>query len=730
MVATELLTREPIATAATLPILLVVDDLEANLEAMRALLEEDENWQLRCVASGEAALRCLLAEDVSLVLLDVQMPGMDGYEVAELMRGNPKTRYTPIIFVSAIARTQELILRGYSSGAVDFILKPFDPAVLRHKIRNLLAYESNRRELQRIGQQLERERAFNESILNNAAEGILVVDERGRIQYANPVMAEFIGSTVEILQNQAFCDLIATPEGEQQWSGSTFYRQWRERKIHRMREAELYRSEGGTLPVSLSCAPLPHPQRAMVVIARDISVERDLTTRLEALIISDPLTGLLNRRGFYLAAEAALARAQRSAGKFAVIYLDLDGFKRINDSLGHAIGDELLCHVARQLKAGLRSYDALARIGGDEFTILLDALHYCRDAARVTDKLMSLVSVQHQISGEEFSISASAGIACYPEGGNTVESLLRAADMAMYEAKQNGRHSYHFHSPQMTKRAHARLKLEQRLRKAVERQHFSLLYQPQFYLQSGRLRGFEALLRWTHGNGHVSPLEFIPLLEETQLINPMGEWIFAEGLKHLLQLREQLGHEFVLSLNVSPVQFVQPQLVTQLTHLLQLHDLVPNQLEVEVTESTLMRDMQATQRHLAQLRELGVRVAVDDFGTGYSSLAYLRQFDVDTLKIDRLFIANMLDSPRDAAIVSTIIDLAKHLGLEVVAEGVESQEQRQWLLEHQCTSLQGWLVAPALPLAEALQVPQQVNWKQLPLGTGFSPPPHKRGNAN
>jgi len=706
------------SSAEAAPILLVVDDLEANLEAMRALLDGDKHWRLRCANSGEAALRCLLAEDVSLVLLDVQMPGMDGYEVAQLMRGSPKTRYTPIIFVSAIARTQELILRGYSSGAVDFILKPFDPPVLLLKVKNLLAYENNRRELQRIGAQLERERAFNDSILNNAAEGIMVVDEQGQIQYANPIMAEFTDSTVERLQKTAFCTLIAAPESERGWYSSSFYQHWQKRQVYRLHEAELYRKEASPLPVALSCAPLPPPQRAMVIIARDISVERDLRTRLEALIISDPLTGLLNRRGFYLAAEAALERAQRNNGQFAVIYLDLDDFKRINDSLGHAIGDELLCHVGRQLKTGLRAYDALARIGGDEFTILLDSLNQCSDAARVTDKLLELISVHHSIGDETFSISTSAGIACYPQGGDTVENLLRSADMAMYEAKQNG-HGYHFHSPQMTQRAQARLKLEQSLRQAVEQRQFSLLYQPQFYLESGKLRGFEALLRWTHGNpNNISPLQFIPLLEETHLINPMGEWIFAEGLKHLLQLREPLGSDFVLSLNVSPLQFAQPQLVTQLTELLHHHRLPPQQLEVEVTESTLMHDMQATQRHLAALRELGVKVAVDDFGTGYSSLAYLRQFDVDTLKIDRLFIANMLSSPRDAAIVSTIIDLAKHLELEVIAEGVETEPQREWLLAHQCPTLQGWLVAPALSLDDALQVPAQLNWNQVPLGKG------------
>jgi len=699
----------------TKPILLVVDDLEANLEAMRATLDDDPNWQLRCAASGEAALRCMLTEDVSLVLLDVQMPGMDGYEVAELMRGNPKTRHTPIIFVSAIARTQELILRGYSNGAMDFILKPFDPSVLRHKVHNLLSYENNRRELMHMGMQLERERAFNESILTHAAEGILVIDENGCIQYANPPMAEFIGSSPAALHGREFCELIAQPDSEKSWLESGLYRHWKNRQIYRLLEAELQCLKG-TLPVAISSAPLPYPQRAMVVLVRDISSERELRQKLESLIVTDPLTGLLNRRGFYLAVEAALARAQRGTSHLALIYLDLDGFKRINDSLGHAVGDELLCRVGKQLKTGLRSYDVLARLGGDEFTILLDGLDNCRDAGRVAGKLMKKIAVPHGIEGEELSISASAGIACYPQAGKDTESLLRAADMAMYEAKQNGRKRYHFHSPQMTERAHARLELEQRLHHAVEQEQFSLLYQPQFYLQSGKLRGFEALLRWTEGNSdNISPAQFIPLLEETYLINPLGQWIFQQGLDHLLKLREQFGNELLLSINVSPVQFAQGHLAEKLARRLQSRGIEPHQLEVEVTESTLMRDMDLTQKQIAELRDLGVKIAVDDFGTGYSSLAYLRQFDIDSLKIDRLFINNVLNSVRDAAVVNTIIDLAHHLGLEVIAEGVETEEQRGWLLEHDCSTLQGWLVAPALTLPAAMQVPPQVSWNEVPV---------------
>jgi len=696
------------------PLLLVVDDRQENLEAMQALLGGDANWQLRLAASGEEALRYLLQEDISLVLLDVQMPAMDGYEVAQLMRGNPKTRYTPIIFVSAIVHTQDSILRGYNTGAVDFILKPFDSTVLRQKIHNLLAYENNRRALQSMTQQLERERAFNASILTNAAEGVMVVGEDGLIQYANPAMAQMVERTLQALQGSAFLSLFAPPDAQDDWQQSPFYRHWRNGQTYRLHESKLQTEGGGALPVTMSCAPLPQPQRAMVVMVRDTAVERDLRQRLEALIITDPLTGLLNRRGFYQAMESALARAKRGDNALAVIYLDLDGFKNINDSLGHDAGDALLRHVAAQLKSGVRSYDSLARMGGDEFTVLLDSLAHCRDAAQVAEKLMKMVSVRHKIDGQDYSITASVGIACYPECGEDVESLLRAADMAMYEAKQNGRQRYHFHSPQMTARAHARLELEQRLRHAIEQNYFVLAYQPQYYLDSGRLRGFEALLRWPQGNPDgLQPDQFITRLEETRLINPLGQWIFSEGIARLAELNRRFGNEPVLSLNVSPVQFAQPQLVDNLAQ--QLHDLglAAHQLELEVTESVLMQNLDTTHAHLRQLRELGVHVAVDDFGTGYSSLAYLRQFDVDILKIDRLFVSNMLDSPRDAAVVSTIIDLGRHLGLQVIAEGVENQTQRQWLVHHNCAIMQGYLVSPALPFEAAMQIPAQLDWEHL-----------------
>ncbi|NQD94963.1 diguanylate cyclase, partial [Pseudomonas sp. CrR25] len=444
-------------------VLLVVDDRPENLEAMEALLEEGD-WQLRCVSSGEAALQCLLEEDVGLVLLDVQMPHMDGFEVARLMRGNPRTRFTPIIFVSAISQTQDAVLKGYATGAVDFMLKPFDPKVLRHKIHSLLDHERNRSELLQLTQQLDSARAFNASVLNNAAEGIMVVAEDGQIRFANPAMAQMLRCTVADLEGSALLSHLQSPEVDSDWRNSEFYRHWRRNETYRLHEASLRTRTGEGVPVALSCSPLPRLQQAMVVLALDMSVVRSLHTQLESLAVTDPLTGLLNRRGFHQALEASLARTARNGQRLALLYLDLDGFKRINDSLGHGVGDQLLRRVGEQLKASLRPYDTLARVGGDEFTAVLDSLGHSEDAARVAEKLIEQVSVRHSLNDVDFTVGASVGIACYPECGQTVESLLRAADMAMYEAKRAGRQQYRFFLPEMNGRARSRLMLEESLR--------------------------------------------------------------------------------------------------------------------------------------------------------------------------------------------------------------------------------------------------------------------------
>lgn len=427
--------------------ILVVDDRQDNLDDMQELLEAIEQ-PVHCVDSGAKALDYLAQGEVALVLLDVQMPRMDGFEVARRMRSDPHTRLIPIIFISGMAQTDEILNQGYGAGAMDFIAKPVQPAMLLHKVRALLEHERYRRELLRMAQQLERERAFNASILDNTAEGILVVGEEGRIRFANPAIMRMLGCQANELTGSDLLDWVDVA-GAVQWQTSSFYQHWQRREPLRLHDANLRTREGRLVPVALSSSPLPDEGRGMVLLALDMSVVRDLHQQLESLVITDALTGLLNRRGFLQELQAAISRHQRTGQEAALLYLDLDGFKRINDNLGHERGDQVLRQVSGQLKSCLRPYDRLARIGGDEFTVILDSLGSPGEAASVAQKLVQQVADQAG-EGDLSGLGVSIGIACLPADGSTVEDLLRAADTAMYAAKHGGRGQYRFYDAART----------------------------------------------------------------------------------------------------------------------------------------------------------------------------------------------------------------------------------------------------------------------------------------
>lgn len=423
--------------------ILVVDDRVENLEDMQELLEEIER-PVHCIDSGAKALEFLAQTQVGLVLLDVQMPRMDGFEVARRMREDPRTRFTPIIFISGMIQTDDVLSQGYGAGAVDFMSKPVQPAILLHKVRALLEHEQYRSSLLRLSQQLERERAFNASILDNTAEGIMVVGDDGRIRFANPAIARMLGCTSDELAGSELLGWIDTPH-EDHWHASSFHQHWQRGETLRLHDANLRNREGRSVPVALSCSPLPDGQQAMILLALDMSVVRDLHRQLESLAITDALTGLLNRRGFLQELQASISRNERTGQKAALLFLDLDGFKLINDSLGHEAGDKVLRWVSGQLKACLRPYDRLARIGGDEFTVILDSLNSPSDAASVAHKLIDQISGEQQFEGMHFNLGASVGIACLPADGTTIEDVLRAADTAMYAAKRGGRRQFRFY---------------------------------------------------------------------------------------------------------------------------------------------------------------------------------------------------------------------------------------------------------------------------------------------
>jgi diguanylate cyclase (GGDEF)-like protein/PAS domain S-box-containing protein len=416
----------------------------------------------------------------------------------------------------------------------------------------------------------------------------------------------------------------------------------------------------------------------------------------------DALTGLPNRQLFHDRLSQALAQARRHGHGVAVLFLDLDQFKLVNDTLGHAAGDRLLNEVAGRLTRALRAEDTVARVGGDEFVVLLPHIAQPDDASRVAQHVLDAVSVPAVIDGQRIFLTTSAGISLFPADGADAEALLTNADIAMYRAKDLGRNGYQLCTPAMSAKALVRLTLEQELRLALERDELVLYYQPQIDLRDGQTCGFEALLRWRHPLGEViSPDRFIPVAEEARLIVPIGEWVIERACRQLRdwQLRGLAAPR--VAVNLSPRQFQQRDLLARITAILESTGLPPRCLTLEITESAAMQNVERTVELVAALRAMGIQIAIDDFGTGHASLIYLQQFAIDALKIDRGFVGGLSTQRGSRAIVNAIIDLAHGLDLKVVAEGVETEDQRRFLASRACDSYQGFLISPPVPPAEA-----------------------------
>nr|WP_247887240.1 EAL domain-containing protein [Azospirillum sp. SYSU D00513] len=435
---------------------------------------------------------------------------------------------------------------------------------------------------------------------------------------------------------------------------------------------------------------------------------RDRTRALELsnqqvreLAYSDGVTGLPNRALLADRAEQAVQAARRYGRKLAFLFLDLDHFKTVNDTLGHQAGDQLLAAVALRLRAAVRMSDSVARMGGDEFVVMVEELEDSRDAAHTADRIMAALRTPFSLEGRELHVGVSIGIAMFPDDGADMPALLKNADTAMYAAKTAGRNALRFFSPAMTEAAERRLELESALRRAVAQADFTLVYQPKIYAATGQLCGVEALLRWHHPErGWVPPSEFIPLAEEIGLIEPLGAWVINEACRFIAGWDGQSLGALRVAVNVAAGQINRGDLGAVVERALKLHGIDPALLEIEVTESAVIADTARATATLNRLRALGVTVALDDFGTGYSSLVYLRRIDIDSIKIDRSFLTDVRPGSRDADLVRQIIRLAQSLRLSVVAEGVETAEHRSFLEEAGCDMLQGYHIARPMPAAD------------------------------
>ena len=470
------------------------------------------------------------------------------------------------------------------------------------------------------------------------------------------------------------------------------------------REWTYVRKDGSRVWVNLTMTPLQTPDKKVtghLGIAFDVTERRQLTDSVVHMAQHDQLTGLPNRGVLIDHLAQGIARANRSGQKLAVFMVDVDHFKRVNDSLGHSAGDAVLHFVAKQLNSSLRSSDTVARVGGDEFVVLMQDLGDRGDAERCADLMLQQICTPFPIDERELRMTASIGFCLYPDDAATGSELLRKADVAMYEAKKEGRGCVRAYSAEMQAEAADKLAMEEELRRALVAGEFELHYQPQVHCATGRVSGMEMLLRWkSPKRGNVSPAVFIPVAEEAGLMLQIGEWGVAQACRDCVRAQNELGVALRVAVNLSPRQFAQKNLTSLVKQSLAETSLPASHFELEITEQMLMANTACVTNTLSELRELGVKIAIDDFGTGFSSFAYILQYQVDRLKIDRSFVDRVSQDESAAAVVRAIIAMGRGLNIELVAEGVETQEQLAFLLRRRCDTVQGWLYSKAVPIED------------------------------
>jgi diguanylate cyclase (GGDEF)-like protein/PAS domain S-box-containing protein len=668
--------------------LLVVDDADMNRDMLSRRLRR-EGYTVLVASSGREALDIVEHQQVTLVLLDIEMPEMSGLDVLTAVRRKHSRSELPVIMVTARQQSSDIV-DALTLGASDYVTKPIDFPVALARIETQIWLKQADAALR------ESEERYALAV-RGANDGLWDWSLRDDVLYVSPRWKLMLGLDEE--------ERVGTSED---WLG----------RIHqddaaRVRAEIAAHLAGDTLQFETEHRILHNDGTYRWVRSRGIAVrETDGTpyrmagsqTDITENKVSDPLTGLPNRVLFLDRLERLIARAARHPSEmFAVLFLDLDRFKLVNDSLGHMLGDKLLIEIAQRLEHCLRASDTVARIGeehtiarfgGDEFTILLDGIKHVGDASVVADRIQEALGRPFNIDGHEIFMTASIGIATSVTGYDQPEAVLRDADTAMYRAKTLGKARSELFDTDMRDRALVRLQLETNLRRAIDRGEFQLHYQPIVCLATGRVTGFEGLIRWRHAeHGMVPPADFIPAAEETGLILPIGGWVLREACRQMAAWEMMLAPEpsLIISVNLSAKQFLQANLIEQIETILGETGLPAPGLKLEITESTIIENVESVSARLLRLKDIGVQLAIDDFGTGYSSLSYLHRLPIDSLKIDKSFIRSMGKGKDSTQIVRAIIGLAHNLGLDVIAEGVETEAQRAQLAEWGCEFAQGFL---------------------------------------
>ncbi len=667
--------------------LLLVDDEQNIQSALRRALKRD-GYTIHCAGSGADALAVLANHKIHVILSDQRMPGMTGSELfGEVSQRFPETIRIVLSGYADFNAVSDAINQG---SIYKFLTKPWSDSLLRGHV--LEAFQ--RYELSWHNRQLT-------EIFNCTMEGIMITDKAGIIQTVNPAFSAITGYTKSEVVGHTPRLLRSNKESPERYE-----EMWRSLSTQGLWHGELWnkRKSGEVYPQWMTIGVLPSndgEQDQYVALFIDISEQKKREACIEHQAYHDALTGLPNRRLFQDRLEQALVQAERNARSLAVLFIDLDRFKLINDSLGHNIGDQLLQAAAKRLSNLMRKEDTVARLGGDEFTVLLPHVEKRQDVEKTVRKIVSAFRQPFEIASESLHISLSMGVSLFPSDGETPERLMKNADSAMYRTKEMGRNGHHFYSQSMNATAKHQLMLENDLHEALARNELVPFYQLQQDAKQNIVTGMEVLLRWQHPQrGIIMPGEFISLAEESGLIISIGRWVLEQACRQAKVWLDAGCSDFTLAVNLSARQLQQPGLLKTVQEVLETTGLPARNLELEITENLLLNDTERNITLLHRLHNLGIRLALDDFGTGYSSLSYLKKFPFDLLKIDQSFVRGLPDNREDAALVDTIITIGHKLGMQVIAEGVENNEQRTLLHHLGCDLVQGYLIARPMPAAQ------------------------------
>ncbi len=676
--------------------ILIVDDDPGLRRTFPRVLGRPGRRFDECASVGEAIIR-LERQRYDLVLLDYRLPDATGLSVLEWLSG--REREEAVILISGEDTTDAVIgaLRG---GADDYVRKPYSVAQLQRVVDGALHKAALQAANRAMSHRLKASEQLHRYLVETSPDLIFTLDAEGRFSYLNPRVGALLGYDRQSLIKRPFASIVAEEDVERleaQLSrpGRSFTLELR--LLRRQEDGDRRPGEGIT--VSLTAIPMEQadgpfgPAAGLYGVARDISERKRAEAIISFQAYHDQLTHLPNRALFKDRLELAIAQARRRGGMLAVMFADVDRFKLVNDSYGHAEGDALLRGIASRLSETLRRGDTLARLGGDEFTILLPDVGCLDDVESVARKIIATLGAPFKLSRADFRATVSIGIALFPRDGDSAEDLIRHADIAMYGVKRSGKNAFRFFEPELISHHHDRIRLENALRLAFERDELELHYQPQVSLSRKAIVGVEALLRWTHPTlGSIPPSTFIPVAEEIGLIGEISAWVMERACRQLAEWRAA-GHTALrMSLNLSPHDFGHRDIVDTVIDCVRRHHLPPAQIELEITESLMMNDSDGVAAKVRALRDAGLSVAIDDFGVGYSALAYLQKFPVSTIKIDRSFVRE-LSGQAGNPIISAITGIARGFGLSMVAEGVEEASQVETLGGLGCDVMQGYLFA-------------------------------------